>query len=173
MTWLKFIHVQIEVTLMAVQFINIESFFLLRKFIGPKNPLMSASIAYFVFLRRSEKNIAAQKCIWCLCANLATMWVCVFCCDGQNEAWVGRKYQFSSNMFPCLRPGQCSIPQWDLYYIFMKFISSKVLGFLLLVLVYCEINTVHYQGPAQWKGLWLFHTQNRYTWSRPKPGVNG
>ncbi len=84
---------------MAVQIRNVSSFSFLRKFIGPKNPLMSASIAYFVFLRRSEKKIAAQKCIWCLCANLATMWVCVFCCDGQNEALVGRKYQFSSNMF--------------------------------------------------------------------------
>ncbi len=28
-----------EVTFMAVQFINVESFFSLRKFIGPKNPL--------------------------------------------------------------------------------------------------------------------------------------
>ncbi len=45
---------------MAVQFIYVESFFFLRKSIGPKNPLMSASIAYFVFLRRSEKNMAAK-----------------------------------------------------------------------------------------------------------------
>ncbi len=30
---------------MAVQFINVESSFFLSKFIGPKNPLMSASIA--------------------------------------------------------------------------------------------------------------------------------
>ncbi len=45
---------------MAVQFINVESFFFLRKFVGPKNPLMSASIAYFVFLRLSAKNTAAE-----------------------------------------------------------------------------------------------------------------
>ncbi len=43
---------------MAVQFINVESFFFLRKFIGLKNPLMSASIACFVFLRK--KNMAAK-----------------------------------------------------------------------------------------------------------------
>ncbi len=45
---------------MAVKFINVESFFFLRKFNGTKNPLMSASIAYFVFLRRSAKNMAAK-----------------------------------------------------------------------------------------------------------------
>ncbi len=56
MTWLKFIPVQAEVTLMAVQFINVESFFLLRKFIGPQNPLLTARIAYFVILCRSAKK---------------------------------------------------------------------------------------------------------------------
>ncbi len=45
-----------EVTSMAVQFINVESFFSLRKFIGPKNPLLTARIPYFVFLRRSGKK---------------------------------------------------------------------------------------------------------------------
>ncbi len=45
---------------MAVQFINVESLFFLRKFIGPKNPLASARIAYFVILRRSAKIIAAN-----------------------------------------------------------------------------------------------------------------
>ncbi len=60
-TWLKFIHVLAEVTLMAVQFINVESFTFLRKFIRPKNPVMSASITNFVFfLHRSEKNMAAK-----------------------------------------------------------------------------------------------------------------
>ncbi len=54
-TWLEFIHVQTEVALMAIQFISVEIFFFLRKFIGPKNPLMCARIAYFVFLRRSPK----------------------------------------------------------------------------------------------------------------------
>ncbi len=60
MTWFKFLHVQAEVTLMAVQFINVGSFFLLRNFIGPKNPLSTARIAHFVFLRRSAKNMAAK-----------------------------------------------------------------------------------------------------------------
>ncbi len=60
MTSLKFIHDQVEVTLMAVQFINVESFFWLRKFIGPKNPLLTACIPYFVFMRRSAKNMAAK-----------------------------------------------------------------------------------------------------------------
>ncbi len=46
---------------MAAQFIYVESFFFLRKFIGPKNPLKSASIAYFVFLRRSAKKNMATK----------------------------------------------------------------------------------------------------------------
>ncbi len=45
---------------MAVQFINVEIFFLLRKFIGPKNPLLTARIPYFVFLRRSAKKMAAK-----------------------------------------------------------------------------------------------------------------
>ncbi len=58
--WQKFIHVQAEVTLTAVQIINIESLFFLRKFIGPKNPLLSARIAYFVFLHRSAKNMAVK-----------------------------------------------------------------------------------------------------------------
>ncbi len=44
---------------MAVQLINVESFFFLRKFIEPHNPLMSASIAYFEFLHR-KKNMAAK-----------------------------------------------------------------------------------------------------------------
>ncbi len=60
MTRLKFIHVQIEVTLMAVQFINVESFILLRKFIGPKNTLLTARIPYVVFLRRSAKKHGGQ-----------------------------------------------------------------------------------------------------------------
>ncbi len=47
-TWLKFIHVQAEVMLMAVQYINVESFFSLRKFNGP------------MFLHRSAKNMAAK-----------------------------------------------------------------------------------------------------------------
>ncbi len=54
---LKFIHVRANVTLMAVQFINVEGLFFLRKSIGPKNPLVSARIAYFVILRRSAKNM--------------------------------------------------------------------------------------------------------------------
>ncbi len=37
-TWLTFIHVQAEMTLMAVQFVNVESFVILRNFIGPKKP---------------------------------------------------------------------------------------------------------------------------------------
>ncbi len=45
---------------MAVQFLNVESFFILRKVIGPKNPLMSACIAYFVFLRRRSKKVGAK-----------------------------------------------------------------------------------------------------------------
>ncbi len=45
---------------MAVQFINAESFFLLRKFIGLQNPLLTARIAYFLILRRSAKNMAAK-----------------------------------------------------------------------------------------------------------------
>ncbi len=45
---------------MAVQFMNVESFFFLRKFIRPKNPLLSARIAYFVFLRRSTKKRGAK-----------------------------------------------------------------------------------------------------------------
>ncbi len=57
---MKFIHVRAEVTLMAVQFINVKSFFFLRKFIGPKNPLLNARIAYFVSLRRSAKKMAAK-----------------------------------------------------------------------------------------------------------------
>ncbi len=44
-------------TLMAVQFINVESLFFLRKFIGPKNPLVSACFAYFVILRQSAKKM--------------------------------------------------------------------------------------------------------------------
>ncbi len=36
--------------------------------------------------------------------------------------------------YPCLRPEQCSIPKWDIHHVFMTFISSIVLGFLLLVL---------------------------------------
>ncbi len=44
---------------MAVQFINVESFFSLRKFVGPKNPRMSARIAYFVlFAPERNKNMA-------------------------------------------------------------------------------------------------------------------
>ncbi len=45
---------------MAVQFINVESSFFLRKFIRPKNPLSTARIAHFVFLRQSTKNMAAK-----------------------------------------------------------------------------------------------------------------
>ncbi len=41
---------------MVVESTNVESFFFMHKFIGPKNPLMSASSAYFVFLRRSAKK---------------------------------------------------------------------------------------------------------------------
>ncbi len=51
--------------------------------------------------------------------------------------------EFYATCFPCLRLGQCSIPKWDLCYVLLKFISSKVLGFLSLVLVFCEITTVH------------------------------
>ncbi len=40
---------------MAVQVINVESFLFLRKFIGPKNPLESARIAYFVFCAESKR----------------------------------------------------------------------------------------------------------------------
>ncbi len=43
---------------MAVRIINVKS--LLRKFIGPKNQLMSASIAYFVLLRLSAKKHGGQ-----------------------------------------------------------------------------------------------------------------
>ncbi len=53
--------VRAEVKFMPVQFINVESFYFLRKFIGPKNPLLNAQIAYFVFLRRSAKNMAARN----------------------------------------------------------------------------------------------------------------
>ncbi len=37
-TWLNFIHVQAEMTLMAVQFVNVKSFVFLRNLIGPKKP---------------------------------------------------------------------------------------------------------------------------------------
>ncbi len=46
---------------MTVQLINVEIFFLLRKFTGQKNQQMSASIAYFVFLRLSAKNMVAKS----------------------------------------------------------------------------------------------------------------
>ncbi len=57
---MKFIDVLADVTLMAVLLINVESFIFLREFIGPKNPLMSANIAYCMFLRPSEKNMVAK-----------------------------------------------------------------------------------------------------------------
>ncbi len=55
-----FITFSVQMTLMAVQFINVESFFLLRRFIGPKNPLSTACIAHLVFLRRSAKKHGGQ-----------------------------------------------------------------------------------------------------------------
>ncbi len=45
---------------MAVQFIDVESFFSLRKFIGPKKLLLSGRIAYFEFLRRGAEKMAAK-----------------------------------------------------------------------------------------------------------------
>ncbi len=54
---LLIIHVQVEVTFTAVLFMYFEKFFFLRKFVGPKNPLMSANIAYFAFLRRSARAL--------------------------------------------------------------------------------------------------------------------
>ncbi len=51
-----FIHIQGKVVLMAVQFITVESLFFLCKFIGLKNPLIRAHVAYFAFLGRSEKK---------------------------------------------------------------------------------------------------------------------
>ncbi len=46
---------------MAVQVINGESFFFLRKFFGSKNPLMSASIVCFVFFApERKKNMVAK-----------------------------------------------------------------------------------------------------------------
>ncbi len=81
--------------------------------------------------------------------------VCVFCCERAKRSINRSEISiFKQHVSPC------SILKWDLYYVFMKFLSSNVLGFLLLVLVVCEINTVHLQGPTQWKDLWLFHTQN-------------
>ncbi len=44
----------------AIRFINVENLFFLRKVIGPKNSIFSARFAYFVFLRRSAKNMAAK-----------------------------------------------------------------------------------------------------------------
>ncbi len=45
---------------MAVQFIIVEGFFFLCEFIGPRNPLMSACMTFFVFLCRSAKNTASK-----------------------------------------------------------------------------------------------------------------
>ncbi len=41
---------------MAVKFINVERFVLLRKFIEPKNPLLTARIPYFVVLSPERKK---------------------------------------------------------------------------------------------------------------------
>ncbi len=46
---------------MVVQFINVESFFFLRKLIGPQNPLMGASIAYFEFLPRKKNSLEVAR----------------------------------------------------------------------------------------------------------------
>ncbi len=54
-------NLQAEVTMMAVQFLNVKRFFFLHKFFGPKNPLMSAGIAYFVFLRRNTKKTRSRS----------------------------------------------------------------------------------------------------------------
>ncbi len=35
----------------------------------------------------------------------------------------------------------------------------------------CRLRNL--QSPTQWKDLWLFHTQNSYILSRPKPELNG
>ncbi len=49
---------------------------------------------------------------------LATINVAVGCAyfavNGQNVALNGRRYKFSSTMFPCLRSGLCSIPKRQL-----------------------------------------------------------
>ncbi len=48
---------------------------------------------------------------------------CAYCAvNGLNEALIGRKYQFSSNIF-----WQFSIPKWDIYYVFMKLLLSIAL----------------------------------------------
>ncbi len=61
-------------------------------------------IAYFISFAATFLRVTTQKCINCLCANLATKNFTVRCAyfavNGQNEALIGRKYQFSSNMFP-------------------------------------------------------------------------
>ncbi len=54
--WLKFAHVPAESALMAVQFINVESFFFLRKFIRPKKPPLNPPIVYFVFSAVVQKK---------------------------------------------------------------------------------------------------------------------
>ncbi len=45
---------------MAVQFINVESFIFLRKFIGPNDQLTSASIVFLCFCAGAQKNMAAK-----------------------------------------------------------------------------------------------------------------
>ncbi len=45
---------------MAVQFINVESFFSLRKFIGPKNPLWLPVLPILWFCAGAQKNMAAK-----------------------------------------------------------------------------------------------------------------
>ncbi len=40
--------------------LTLSSFFFLRKFIGPKNPLIRTGIAFFVLLRRSAKKHGGQ-----------------------------------------------------------------------------------------------------------------
>ncbi len=45
---------------MAVQFIDVESFVFLRKHIGPKNPLMNATITHFDWLFKPERRMLCE-----------------------------------------------------------------------------------------------------------------
>ncbi len=45
---------------MAVQFINVESFVFLRKFVGTKNPLSMPVLPILCFCAGAQKNMAAK-----------------------------------------------------------------------------------------------------------------
>ncbi len=100
-------------------------------------------------------------------------WVCGFCWERAKRKYA-RNFSFKAARFPCLQSGQCPVSKWDLYYcVFTKRVSSAALGFDSQVPAFCEINTVHWHGPAQRHNLPMFNRQNISTESHQKPDANG